>query len=184
MKIPTIQKIRLSRISHVYYTHKDIEKAWQFLADFGLSECKRVGKRTYYRGYSSEPFVYCAEEGDEDAFGGVAFAAESLEDLRLASQSIPGASDIYEMSDAPGGGQCVTFYDPVDRFPFHIVHGQRQLERQDVVLPHLEFNFVSLESQAAHCCLKMLTGCSQPVVKNRQGGHYQRFEKRTPATFY
>lgn len=133
-------RINLVRIAHVFYTHKNIDKAHQFLLDFGLQEVKRVGKDIYYRGTSSEPFVYCARHGEEDSFGGAAFVVESEADL-LAAEKLPGASKVYELVDAPGGGRCVTFYDPVDKFPFHLVHGQEAWpdERR---LPELHFNYV------------------------------------------
>ncbi|KAK6067264.1 glyoxalase family protein [Seiridium cupressi] len=138
-------KINLERIAHVYYTHKDIHAAQQFLEDFGLEECKRVGNKTYYKGYGREPFLYCATEGAEAQFGGVAFVVETIEDLELAAKTIPGASEISEMSDAPGGGKRVTFHDPADGFPFHLVFGQTLLE-EETVLPELELNFVLLLS--------------------------------------
>lgn len=166
-------KINLVRIAHVYYTHKDIGEARQFLVDFGFKECKRVGNKTYYRGYSREPFVYCAIEGDEPSFGGAAFVVQSEEDLERASRTIPGASAIYELTDAPGGGRCVTFQDPVDKFPFHLIYGQK-LRDQETVLPELEFNFVSY----LLCARGMPNVFMQPVHKHREGGKYQRFEKR------
>jgi hypothetical protein len=45
------------------------------------------------------------------------------------------------LTDAPGGGHCVTFKDPVDGFPFHLVHGQ-SLRDHITVLPQLQYNFV------------------------------------------
>jgi hypothetical protein len=61
-------RINLIRIAHVYYTHKEIDKAHEFLLDFGFQEVKRVDKDIYYRGTSSESFVYCARQGKEDGF--------------------------------------------------------------------------------------------------------------------
>lgn len=139
----TFQKIRLVRTAHVYYKHKNIDAARQFLVDFGFLECKRIGNNTYYRGYSNEPFLYCAIDADEDTFGGAAFVVESEQDLILASKTLPNASKIYQLTDAPGGGQCVTFQDPVDGFPFHLVHGQT-LAEDETALPELQFNFVIL----------------------------------------
>lgn len=135
-------KIRLVRIAHVYYKHKNIDSSRQFLTDFGLKECKRSGNRTYYRGYSKEPFLYCAEEADVDEFGGAAFVVESEEDLTLAAQTLPRATEPYDMKDAPGGGKAVTFYDPVEGFPFHLVHGQTTAE-DETLFPELSYNFVS-----------------------------------------
>jgi hypothetical protein len=144
-------KIILTRPVHVCYKHIDIDKANDFLLDFGFTEEKRVGDKIYYRGYGPDPFVYCLEKGDEDAFGGVAFEVESEVDLENASKILPGASSIYELLDAPGGGKCVTFKDPVDGFPFHLVFGQKPREgrraRDADELPNgnplqLRFNFV------------------------------------------
>lgn len=150
------RKIKLQRLAHVYYKHVNLERQHEFLLDFGFSEVKRVGKKIYYRGYGTEPFVYCAEQAGEDRFGGTAFAVQSLEDLELASKFLPGASEIYQMEDSPGGGSCVTFLDPVDKFPFHLVYGQTLVELS-ALLPELDYNY--------------------PTQKNRSVGQYQRFEK-------
>lgn len=138
------RKIQLVRIAHVFYKHKNIDAARKFYDDFGLYEVERVGSRTYYRGYSAEPFVVCAEEAAEDEFGGPAFVVESLDDLEHAAKTLPDATEIYELDEVPGGGKCVTFKDPVDGWPFHLVYGQTAVERRDPGFPNLKFNFVSL----------------------------------------
>lgn len=152
-------KIKLRRIAHVYYTHKDIESAHQFLLDFGFQKCHRSGPKTYYRGYSKEPFVYCAQAGTEDSFGGAAFVVDSEEDLEVATQTLPGASKIYELEDAPGGGRCVTFHDPVDGFPFHLVYGQKPVD-EETLLPELQFNFVSVNPEGECVLATDLTDCT------------------------
>ncbi|MCJ1409423.1 hypothetical protein MMC19_003504 [Ptychographa xylographoides] len=152
----TERKIRLVRPAHVYYKHKNIEKADTFLKDFGFIETKRVGGDIYYRGYGSEPFVYCAQAADEDVFGGAAFVVQAIEDLELAAEVLPGATRVYDLVDAPGGGRCVTFKDPVDGFPFHLVFGQR-LEEPSMEFQALPFNF--------------------PGEKNRPVNKTQRFKK-------
>lgn len=139
-------KINLVRIAHVYYTHVGFKRQIQFLDDFGFAEVSRlnVGKSNetvYYRGYGSEPFVYCLTQGEEDAFGGAAFVVESRKDLELATRVIPNASEIWEMKHAPGGGECVTVKDPVDGFMIHLVYGQVRREMEE---SHEQkaFNFV------------------------------------------
>src|SRR3954454_25168290 len=102
------KKINLKRIAHVCYTHADLDKAHQFLPDFGFSVAKQHNGRTYYRGYGTEPCVYCASKGPKSEFGGAAFVVGSIEDLELARKILPEASEIYDL-DAPGGGKCVTF---------------------------------------------------------------------------
>lgn len=137
------RQIRLVRLAHVYYIHKDLTKATKFLDAFGLQQEKTVHKdkkAIYYRGTGPEPFVYCAREGDVDEFGGAAFVVESRGDLEYASQTLPGATEVYELKEAPGGGYCVTFKDPVDGFPFHLVYGQT-LAGQTRALPKLNYNY-------------------------------------------
>lgn len=119
------EKIKLLRIAHVCYTHSDMDKAHTFLTDFGLTVAEQRGDKTFYKGYGRDPFVYCATKGTEKAFGGAAFVVESMADLERASQVLPKASPVEDL-DAPGGGKRVTFYDPQDGFPFHLVYGQEE----------------------------------------------------------
>lgn len=155
---PESKRIRLVRLAHVYYTHRDLAKASEFLKDFGFQECTQVASKTgqrtiFYHGTDTkQPFVYCAREGPEDAFGGAAFVVESREDLEYAAKTLPGATGIVDMDldegKIPGGGLRVTFTDPIDGFPFHLVWGQRGQEvtrDQEDRLPALQYNLV--------CCL-------------------------------
>ncbi|KKY17956.1 putative glyoxalase family protein [Diplodia seriata] len=151
------QKIQLVRIAHVYYRHKDWEKAHAFLKDFGFEECKRTDDKIYYRGYGREPFVYCLVKSDKDEFAGAAFVVESEDDLNHASQVLPEATGPFELKDAPGGGKCVTFKEPVDGFEMHLVHGQAPAP-DERVLPELAFNY--------------------PTQKHRPEGKFQRFEQK------
>lgn len=151
------RKIQLVRIAHVYYRHKDWEKAHEFLQDFGFEECKRTDDKIYYRGYGREPFVYCLIKSDKDEFGGAGFVVESEEELNYASKILPDATEPYELKDAPGGGKCVTFKEPVDGFEWHLVYGQSPAP-DERVLPTLTFNY--------------------PTEKHRPVGKFQRFEKK------
>jgi catechol 2,3-dioxygenase-like lactoylglutathione lyase family enzyme len=147
-------KIKLVRIAHVFYKHKNIEAARQFYVDFGFVECARdeAKKRTYYRGYGTEPFVLCAEEADVDEFAGPAFVVESEDDLEYAAKTLPKATAIYEL-DTPGGGKCVTFYDPVDGFPFHLIFGQKPIEVPGPEFTKVVSNYVSNASSWAKIVL-------------------------------
>ncbi|KAF2815544.1 Glyoxalase/Bleomycin resistance protein/Dihydroxybiphenyl dioxygenase [Mytilinidion resinicola] len=151
---PAPPKIKILRLAHVYYKHKNIAAAEQFLKDFGFLETERVGKKIFYRGYGSDPFVYCAEEGEEDEFGGTGCVVESMADLELATKTIETASPIYDLK-TPGGGKCVTIKDPVDGWPMHLVFGQTPVE-PSAEFGYLDFNF--------------------PDVKPRKN-KFQRFEK-------
>ncbi|KAK2595122.1 hypothetical protein QQS21_007148 [Conoideocrella luteorostrata] len=133
------QKIRLVRIAHVYYNHSDLQKSHQFMLDFGFQVAEQTDERIFYKGLCSEPFVYCATRSNGNSFGGAAFAVESIADLQLAAATLPNATEIHDF-DGPGGGKMVTFHDPVDGFPVHLLHGQAVKE----VSPRpaqLDYNF-------------------------------------------
>lgn len=148
------KRIRLVRLAHVYYTHRDLAAASAFLTDFGFQECAQTSSQTgprtiFYHGTDTQqPFVYCAREGPEDAFGGAAFVVESREDLEYAAKTLPGATGVVNMDldegNVPGGGLRVTFTDPIDGFSFHLVWGQRGLEApgDNGSLPVLQYNLV------------------------------------------
>lgn len=150
-----IPKIKLVRIAHVYYTHADLEVAKRFLLDFGFTVADDRGDTVYFKGYGPDPFVYVAQKGPANEFGGAGFVVESLEDLELASKTLPKATAVLD-SDAPGGGKRVTFRDPTDDFPFHLVYGQ-ELVPVAAHLPELDYNY--------------------PESKHRPVNRTQRFKK-------
>ncbi|KAK4169807.1 Glyoxalase/Bleomycin resistance protein/Dihydroxybiphenyl dioxygenase [Cladorrhinum sp. PSN259] len=155
------KKIQLVRPVHVWYRHQDVHAAKKFAVDFGFIETANVGKTTFFRGYGSDPFVIALEASDKTEFGGAAFEVESEDELYRAAELLPKETrptKVHELKDIPGGGKRVTFYDPVDGFPFHLVHGQKQVERRDPKFPVLKFNY--------------------PDEKNRAPNSFQRFEKR------
>ncbi|KAK3386867.1 Glyoxalase/Bleomycin resistance protein/Dihydroxybiphenyl dioxygenase [Podospora didyma] len=152
-------KIKLVRVAHVYYTHVNIDDAKQFLLDFGFTVADDRGDTIYFKGYGAEPFVYCVTKGEANEFGGAGFVVESLEDLELASRTLPQATPVHD-SDAPGGGKRVTFRDPVDGFPFHLAYGQTAVPMA-AHLPELEYNF--------------------PETKHRTVNRTQRFQKAPAA---
>ncbi|KAF4334391.1 oxidoreductase [Fusarium beomiforme] len=156
----SFKKINLVRIAHVFYQHADAAKQTRFLQDFGLEITKHVGPKTYFRGTGPEPFLYCLISSDKNEFGGVAFVVESRDDLELAAKTLPGATGIREMTDEPGGGVCVTFKDPTDGFPFHLVYGQTLVDpTEEAKLP--KTNFVRIHFSVPFCTCT----CPSPVHK-------------------
>src|SRR5687767_10618965 len=109
------RRIRLVRAAHVYYTHRDIAKAHEFLLDFGFEKQSQDGPRTFYKGTGAAPFVYCAIEGPENEFGAAAFVVDSVEDVEIAAATLPNGRPVDEIADEPGGGFKVTFQDAAER---------------------------------------------------------------------
>lgn len=129
MLIPPIandpSKVQLSRISHVYFEHPDLNKFREFAKDFGFIEVEAAKDRIYFRGYGRDPYVYVATRSKDGKprFLGPAFVAASEEEFNKAS-SLEGAK-VVDLKDAPGGGKMVTFNRPDDTF-FHVVYGQEE----------------------------------------------------------
>jgi len=156
-------RIALKRIAHVYYKHKDLAASRQFMHDFGFEETATHGEQIFFRGYGSEPFVVAIEPGESDEFGGAAFAVESADELDKAVRLLPPeakATPVHDIEGAPGGGKRVTFWDPVDGFPFHLVYGQTEVAVRDPKFPVLKVNYVSWCDAAATAvaCVRVCSG--------------------------
>lgn len=129
MLIPPIandpSKVQLSRISHVYFEHPDLEKFREFAKDFGFVETQVTKDRVYFRGYGKDPYVYVASKSKDakPRFLGPAFVASSEEDFEKAAK-LEGAK-VESLENAPGGGKRITFSRPDDTF-FHVVYGQQE----------------------------------------------------------
>ncbi|KAJ5812012.1 hypothetical protein N7474_008313, partial [Penicillium riverlandense] len=166
----TISKIRVTRLAHVHYAHPDLDKALEFLQDFGLvvksSRTTQTGSRkSYLRGYGTQPFIYVAEQSSDSQrhFLGGYWVVESAEDLHKAA-SHPNAVAGIEESIAPGGGQVVRLRDP-NGIIVGFVHGQTLCDTDETTsrLEVKESEYTSSKPNEA-------------VRKDRRGG-FRRFQK-------
>lgn len=134
-------RVQLLKTSFVIYYHVDLAKARQFYLDFGLTITQETpGKEIFFKGYGSEPFLYCARqaEGPNPYFGGATYAVEHRSELEKA-EAVPGATKIATLK-APGGGEIVTLTDPIGH-KVHIVYGQQENETEFPKLEKLVINF-------------------------------------------
>ncbi|KAL2859645.1 Glyoxalase/Bleomycin resistance protein/Dihydroxybiphenyl dioxygenase [Aspergillus pseudodeflectus] len=120
-------RVHVTRPGWVHYGHTDLNKAHQFLIDFGFTECSRTSNppRIFYRGYNDQPLLYISEQTDRPIFFGGSLEAATLEDLERASK-LPGAGPIRD-SDFPGGGKVVTIFDP-ENIPINVIYGYEVVE--------------------------------------------------------
>lgn len=114
---------KIEDVAHVRFRAPDLGTMRAFLEDFGLAVVEAGKARLVARGAGPAPVAHVTELG-EPGFVGVAFRAESLEDLeRLAAAE--GATVVD--SDLPGGGRVVTLNDP-DGHRIDVVGGQTPAE--------------------------------------------------------
>ncbi|KAF2725804.1 trihydroxytoluene oxygenase [Polychaeton citri CBS 116435] len=125
----TSRLVKLVKVVHMRYQHPDLGKITTFLQDFGMNVVKRTGDKVWFGGYGPDQYVYYAQTGEKKFLGGT-FEVESMEELKQAAK-IPGATEIEELVDAPGGGYLLTAYDP-EGFPINLIYGQQAAERQEL----------------------------------------------------
>lgn len=120
-------KVKLLRLANVHYLHPNLNKAHQFLLDFGMMVVEKTDTKIYYRGYGIDPYVYVAEQHPEKgrAFGGGAFVVESYSELEKAIK-IRGAGPI-QRAEGPGGGHMVILKDP-NGMSIKLLYGQQERE--------------------------------------------------------
>ncbi|WPH02469.1 Hypothetical protein R9X50_00533300 [Acrodontium crateriforme] len=116
------RQIKIVKVSHMRYQHADLDVIVKFLIDFGMCIAHKTDDEIWFRGYGPDQYVYYARRGTEKKFLGGAFEVETYGDLEKAA-TIPGASDITEMKEAPGGGHIVTLQDP-EGFLVNLIYGQ------------------------------------------------------------
>jgi len=115
--------IKVRDVAYVRFGAPELGSMERFLHDFGLATTTRDDARLFARGTDPGPYLHVTERG-ESGFRGVAFEANTAEDLAAAAR-LAGASPVEEI-DAPGGGRRVRFRDP-DGFEVEVVHGRERL---------------------------------------------------------
>src|SRR5436190_20728151 len=109
----------------------DLDKQEEFLTAFGMIRAERTKNALYMRGTDEPHHIHVTELG-EPKYVGIAFHAESPDDLEKLSR-VQGATPV-ESIDEPGGGKRVRLTDP-DGFQVEIVHGMERLPKTPVVRP-------------------------------------------------
>ena len=102
----------------------DLDKAEEFLVDFGMVRADRTKTALYMRGTDPAHHIHVTELG-EPRHVGLAFHASSPDDLEKLAR-VEGASGV-ETIDEPGGGKRVRLKDP-DGYQVEVVWGLQALE--------------------------------------------------------
>lgn len=116
---------KAQKLAYLLFELPDLNKAENFLNDFGLTTFKRDANTLTMRSTSAENFCYRATKSDKEKFVGFGFTVNEMSELTSLSR-LPGASSI-EDSAYPGGGQCVRLKDP-NGFVVEAIFGQRPAE--------------------------------------------------------
>ena len=116
--------IKVTDMAFVRVRVPDLDRAEEFLTDFGLARAERTASALYMRGTGSAHHVHVTELG-EPKFLSLAFTAAQRDDLDALSR-VPGASEVEEMRE-PGGGYRVRLTDP-DGNQVEVIHGMATVQ--------------------------------------------------------
>lgn len=116
--------IKVKRLAYVRVSAPDVDRAVEFLEEFGLRVAARTDTAVYLRGTDPDPPCYVLTRGSADVTA-IAFEADGASDLQRISEA-EGAGPIEDL-DGPAGGQVVRMRDP-QGMQVEIVHGQSPLE--------------------------------------------------------
>ncbi len=112
---------RATELAHLVFERPDLERAEDFLSDFGLLLAERTHDALYLRGTTPSAYAYRVQRGPRARFVGAGFAVRTREEVERLAR-LDGASAI-ERSPHPGGGEQITVRDP-SGFLVEVVHGR------------------------------------------------------------
>lgn len=101
--------IKVCDLAYLRVRVPDLERAEQFLTDFGLERSQRTADALYMRGSGPSRHVHVTERG-EAKFVSLAFNVRTESELQAAA-AIPGATAVEAIAE-PGGGKRVRLQDP------------------------------------------------------------------------
>lgn len=145
MKLTTAQPARhfdpttkASALAYLIFDRPDLEKAEQFLCDFGLQTVSRGDALLLLRGTGASQFCYVVRKAPKSRFVGFGLQVDNRADLDALAK-LPGASEA-EPSTLPGGGYIVRLTDP-SGFRVDAIWGQAPVSTL-CHRPPLQFNSV------------------------------------------
>lgn len=119
--IDSSEQVSVVKLVHMRYQHPELDTIVTFLRDFGMVAVKQTDDRAWFRGTSSDSFVYYAQKGPRKFLGGT-FEVDTYDDLVKVSK-LDRSGAIQCLDEEPGGGFMVTAHDP-EGSPINFIHGQ------------------------------------------------------------
>jgi len=117
--------VKATALAYLMFERPDLDRALQFLQDFGLELVTRSEGMLFMRAAGREAYCYVVQRGPEARFLGAGWRVGSQEDLLKLAQ-LSQKSDI-ETVTWPGGGQRVRLEDP-SGFLADVIFGQAEIE--------------------------------------------------------
>lgn len=121
--------VKAQALAYLIFERPDLQRAEQFLADFGLHRASRTEDLLFMRGTGPSPYCYRVHRGPQARFRGFGLLVSGHADLERLAR-LPGAGAIRSMT-YPGGGYVLDLTDP-SGFRVEVVAEQSRVDE----LPH------------------------------------------------
>ena len=118
--------VKVCDIAFVRFNAPDLDAMETFLTTFGMQRAARDERTLYMRGTDDEGFLHVTHRNDTAGFIGVAFEAESLDDLDALTRDH--GFSVATNLEGPGGGRVVHTVDP-DGYRVEVVAGRASVGR-------------------------------------------------------
>jgi catechol 2,3-dioxygenase-like lactoylglutathione lyase family enzyme len=116
---------KASALEYLIFERPDLQRAEDFLSDFGLMLARRTHDALHMRATSPSPYCYRVHRAPKARFVGAGFSVPTRDDLERLAR-IDGAGSVGR-SEHPGGGDRVVLHDP-SGFTIEVIHGQTSAE--------------------------------------------------------
>ena len=102
--------VKANALLYAHFERPDLNRARDYLVDFGLLVVSQGEDELFLRGTGSTPYIYRVTRGDAARFIGLGLSVPSADDLKALAKA---SRRSVEAADGPGGGFVVRLVDPL-----------------------------------------------------------------------
>ena len=102
--------VKADSLLYAHFERPDLNRARDYLVDFGLLVVAQSEDELFLRGAGSTPYIYRVSRGEAARFIGFGLSVPSAGDLKALAKAV---SLPVEQADGPGGGAVVRLVDPL-----------------------------------------------------------------------
>ena len=93
--------VKANALLYAHFERPDLNRARDYLVDFGLLVVSQGEDELFLRGTGSTPYIYRVTRGDAARFIGLGLSVPSADDLKALAKA---SRRSVEAADGPGGG--------------------------------------------------------------------------------
>src|SRR5208337_4636731 len=102
--------VKADALLYAHFERPDLNRARDYLVDFGLLVVSQSDDELFLRGAGSTPYIYRVSRGAATRFVGFGLSVPSADGLKALAKTV---SRPVEQADGPGGGAVVRLVDPL-----------------------------------------------------------------------